>query len=572
MEQEPGRARARPVQRQGAGRGSLLRCRPLRGPLLLFLSFFPLLAAAGEASGPDEEERVFQVITGSPVRQFNPLHAYTSDEAQVFTALHEGLVTYHPFTLEPLPGVAEGWEISADRRTYLFRLRADARYWTGEPVTARDFRQSWLRLLDPEEGAEYSFFLDVIKGARAYRTGVTSDPASVAISAPDSRTLRVELREPAEHFLKLLCHHSLAPVHPRFLDQKDWRSLKRIPGNGPFFVDVIGEEGVELKKNQLYWDRNRVELDRIVIRYSQDGRTAARAYNEGEVHWLAGGADPALLKERSAMVVNPLFATTYLFFRAEGVLADPRIRRGLGLLLPWDEIRSRDYSALPAETLVPEIRGYPPAEGLTAARPEEGLALLAEAGYPGGRGLPELVLRISPSAGIRRIAGIVKKSWEALLDRPVTLDIRPFDTYFQSLKEPGYALGHMTWIGDYADPLTFLQMWTGGSNLNDAGYASKTYDGLIHAAMGEPGRVRYQTLSRAESILLKDAVVLPVEHYPAFNVIDPALVKGWYPNPLDLHPFKYIVVGKPELPPFLAAAGRAERLTGVGVADSLDHR
>ncbi|MFP4564309.1 MAG: ABC transporter substrate-binding protein, partial [Spirochaetia bacterium] len=164
---------------------------------------------------------------------FNPLHTFTSTEAQLYTALYEGLVTYHPLTMEPVPAAASRWEISADKTTYWFFLRETGRYWNGDPVTAADFKDTWLTLLDPEEKSEYSFLFDIIEGAADYRTGKNTDPLSVGIRAVDTFILEVRLEHPAGHFLKVLCHHSFAPVHPRFLDREDWSISSIIPGNGP---------------------------------------------------------------------------------------------------------------------------------------------------------------------------------------------------------------------------------------------------------------------------------------------------------------------------------------------------
>jgi peptide/nickel transport system substrate-binding protein/oligopeptide transport system substrate-binding protein len=97
-----------------------------------------------------------------------------------------------------------------------------------------------------------------------------------------------------------------------------------------------------------------------------------------------------------------------------------------------------------------------------------------------------------------------------------------------------------SWIGDFADPLTFLQMWISDSNVNDAGFSDPRYDELIDRSMVQSGTQRYETLSSAEEILLQSGTVLPISHSPSINLIDLRAVNGWYPNPLDIHPFRYL--------------------------------
>jgi peptide/nickel transport system substrate-binding protein/oligopeptide transport system substrate-binding protein len=110
-------------------------------------------------------------------------------------------------------------------------------------------------------------------------------------------------------------------------------------------------------------------------------------------------------------------------------------------------------------------------------------------------------------------------------------------------------MGTTTWIGDYADPLTFLQMWTADSNLNDSGLSDPIYDNLLSEAVKEKDtKERYILMAEAEKRLLDGALVLPIENYPAFNSVNIGVLEGWYPNVLDIHPFKYMYLLQPELP------------------------
>ncbi|MBN2049236.1 MAG: peptide ABC transporter substrate-binding protein [Spirochaetales bacterium] len=513
-------------------------------PVLAFLLLFSTVVI------PAEERTTLTTAYASTEYQWDIIHSYSSFEAQLYTAVYEGLVTYHPFSLQPISGVARFWEVMPDGKTWRFYLRENARYWNGDRVTAAHFRDAWLTLLDPEEKAEYSSLLDVVRGALDYRTGKTTDPETVGLRVLSDTLLEVELEEPADHFLKILCHHSLAPIHPKLLKQRQWNSKTAILSNGPFYVLSWSDEEIILGKNLLYWDASSVELEKIRIMLTDDYEETTARFNSGEIHWCAGGIDWGAVENPNNLLLNPMFATSYLFFSCLSPPFDRAdVRRGLALLIPWEEIRSEDYMLLPTAGLVPSIPGYPEAQGIEAQNVNEGLALLNAQGFPKGQGLGDLIIRVPEGGDMERISTLIKDAWETSLDITVAVEYHSYPSYFDVIETRPYTLATITWIGDFADPLTFLQMWTGTSNLNDSGYRNENYDTLLKESMGQTGEKRYETLGVAEALLLSEAAVLPLSHYPALNALEVSLVDGWYPNPLDIHPFKYIRFNKPEIPP-----------------------
>ncbi|MDR0315699.1 MAG: peptide ABC transporter substrate-binding protein [Treponema sp.] len=471
--------------------------------------------------------------------------SYIASEAQLFTAIYEGLFSYHPFTMEPVPALAERWELSDDKKQWTFTIRQDAKYHNGDSLVAEDFRAAWLSLLLPERAAPYSSLFDVIEGAREYRTGIERDPAKVGISAPSARTLVVKLNSPASFFPAMLCHHSFSPIHPSMLKRQDW-SASAAPGkwepplsNGPFRIIEKNEDVIVLAKSDQYWDARRVSLNKIILKYTGSGDEASGLWNSGEARWIAGDVNLDTLTDRSGIQVNAMFATHYYFIRsAEKPWNDHRIRRALCLALPWDEIREGHF--LPARTLIYPISGYPEVEGLDSTDTKAAAALLAEAGYPGGVGLPVLVIRLTPSMEAARIGGLMASVWKEQLGIPVRVEVVPYNYYFQALKNNDYNVGLSTWIGDFADPYTFLQMWRRDSNLNDAGYDDEDYEKLMEKSMLEEGETRWATLAEAEKLLLDRGSVLPISYSPALNIVDVNELDGWFPNALDIHPFKYL--------------------------------
>jgi peptide/nickel transport system substrate-binding protein/oligopeptide transport system substrate-binding protein len=464
--------------------------------------------------------------------------SFLASEAQLFTAIYEGLFSYHPLTMEPIPAAAEDWDLSEDKKQWTFTLREDAKFHNGDPVRAQDFRAAWLSVLSPQRDAPYSSLFDVIEGAKEYRTGAAPNADKVGIFVLSDRTLIVKLNSPAFFFPSMLCHHSFSPIHPSMLNKEDWSAAPPV-SNGPFRIAEMDENKIVFAKANTYWDAESVSLNKITIKYTETGDEASNLWNSGEARWISGDVNFDTLTDRSGIQVNAMFATHYYFIRSrEKPWNDYRIRRALALALPWDEIRTGHL--LPAKTLIYPLPGYPEVEGLADPELEEAAELLADAGFPLGAGLPELVIRITPSPEAARIGGLMATTWKEKLGVPVRVEVIPYNRYFQMLKTDGYTVGSSTWIGDFADPYTFLQMWRKDSNLNDAHYNDDDYEALLEKSMLEEGDRRWAILADAEKLLLERGSVLPISYSPAINIVDTGELGGWFPNALDIHPFKYL--------------------------------
>jgi peptide/nickel transport system substrate-binding protein/oligopeptide transport system substrate-binding protein len=464
--------------------------------------------------------------------------SYLASEAQFYTGLYEGLFSYHPLTMEPVPAAAASWKLSENKKVWTFKLRDQARYWNGDTLRSSDFQAAWLSLLEPGRDSPYSSLFDIIEGARDYRLGRITDKTKVGIKSPDDKTLIVRLVSPASFFPSMLCHHSFSPIHPSMLAVEDWSKTAPI-SNGPYYMLKNNGKTKVLARNELYWDAAEAAFKTINVKLTDDGGEAAAMWNSGEAQWILGEVDLDSLTDLSGIVVNPMFATHYYFIRSiHKPWDDWRIRRAMVLALPWDKIRAD--STIPAETLIYPITGYPKVEGITQPDVEEARKLLAEAGYADGKGLPELVVRLTPAMEAARVGGLMSAAWMDELGIQVRVEVFPFDKYFDGLKDEDYDVGSSTWIGDFADPYTFLQMWRRDSNLNDARYNDPDYEKLMDRSMEEEGETRWKTLSEAEALLLDRGTVLPISYSFALNIVDKTELGGWYSNVLDIHPFKYL--------------------------------
>jgi len=501
---------------------------------ILAVLLFPAAVFAGDTGD------ILTVALSAGEITVDPLHAYRTDELQIATGIYEGLVAYDPNTLRPVPGVAYKWDVSEDGTRYTFYLRERAKFSNGDPVTAADFRDSWLRIIDPREEGEYSFLFDVIKGVSDYRNGENGDPGSVGIDVSSRFVLEVELEKPAGHFLSMLPHMSFAPIYQSYRESAGWENSAPLISNGPFVLTGWSGEGLVLERNPAYWDRWNVTLDEIKILTNTTAAENADLLNDGRVQW-ADYADTGIVEDRGLFQISALFATSYIYFRADAEpWSDPRVRKGIALLIPWNEVRS-EVTPYTATTLVPEVGFYEKPAGLEEVNVSEGLKLLADAGYPDGRGLPDITAVVTPGSVAEAVIESAARLWEERLGVKTEITRVSFGDYQEITQRGGYVFGSSTWIGDFADPLSFLQMWTTGSKLNDARYASEEYDLLIEEALAESGDERYEIYAKAEELLLSgDTVVIPLSNPPSLNFVDLDRISGWYANALDIHPFKNI--------------------------------
>ncbi len=495
-----------------------------------------------------EDNNTFTIAFSGYIPSLDPLHVYTTTGLEISTGIYEGLVTYHPLTMEPLPGVAKRWEISQDGLKYRFFLRENALYNNGTPVKAKDFVNSWIRMLKPSNRAEYSFLFDIIKGAKDFRTGRITDPEKVGIKAVSDKELDVELEKPASYFLKLLCHTAFSPVYPGYLKEDSWNGKGIIIGNGPYLMYKRDSKEIVLKKNNLYWDAKNVKIGTIVIKFMNDATKISKEFQKGEIQW-SDDWDSKIIKNTNDIVAHPSFGTGYFFFITDKKpWNDYRVRKGISLLIPWKQLRKKLF-LLPTSTLVPSIPGYPKLHGLEEKDEKAAFTLLKEAGYENGKGLPDIRIKVIKDTGAQDMAKEIKKIWEKTLPLKVKIESYDFNTYVKKIKKGDCTMGASTWIGDFADPLTFLNLWTSSSNLNDAKYSNKEYDKLIEESDSISGEKRYKLLSEAEKILLDQVVVIPLYNAPSFNLIDLDSIGGWFPNPLNIHPLKYLYYKKATLPP-----------------------
>jgi oligopeptide transport system substrate-binding protein len=493
---------------------------------------------------------------GQEIQDLDPQIVNGVGEYNVISALLEGLVSEDPHDLHPVPGVAERWDISLDGKTYTFHLRHDAKWSNGDPVTASDFVESYHRILAPDLGADGAYMLYVVRNADAFNKGTLKDFSQVGFRALDDWTLEVSLTNPTPYFLSLLNYDAWFPIHiptvkkygPLYERGSYWTKPGRFVGNGPFTLeDWRLNQDVRVKKSATYWDAAHVRLNGIVFHTIDSNNVEERAFRSGQLHITdtmpVNRIDRYRREQPNLLRIDPYLGT--YFFRVNvtrPILNSRLVRRALGMAIDRRSIVDHvtHGGQLPAFAFTPpDVAGYT-CESTLPYDPATARRSLAEAGYPDGRGIPPIELLFNSSENHKIIAEAVQQMWRNELHIDARLVNQELKVYYDTRRQMNYQIIRSTWIGDYVDPSSFLNLWiTNGPN-NETGWSNPTYDRFIaEAAQTNDRGARYRAFQQAEAVLLDDAPVLPVYFYTHAFLIDPG-VKGWWPTILDHHPYKYV--------------------------------
>jgi oligopeptide transport system substrate-binding protein len=498
---------------------------------------------------------------GPEVADLDPHLATTANDYTVLSALFEGLVAEDPQTLAPVPGVAERWELSADALTYTFHLRANAKWSNGEPVTSRDFLASWKRVLTPSLAADNAYLLYIVQNAEAFHKGRLADFAQVGFSAPDDRTVRITLEHPAAYFLSMLQHWVWWPVHLPTLEKSGspytrgnrWALPATFVGNGPFNLkEWRTGQHIDVVKSSVYWDAATVRLNGIRFLPIEDLNAEERAFRSGQLHLteaLPVAKVDAYRKDNPAVLrIDPYLGTYYYTLNtSRPFLNDVKVRRALALAVDRAGISEKILRAgqQPAHAFTPPgTAGYTPDARLATDFPEA-RRLLAEAGYPEGKGAPILEILLNTSDNHRIIAEAMQATWRAELGLEIRLLNMEGKSVLAARRAGDFHILRSSWIGDYNDPATFLSVWTADSGNNHSRWSNPAYDQLLFQAARTSDAARRNALfQQAEALLLADAPFVPLYHYTHVFLLNPS-VQGWHPTILDHHPYKHVWLKSP---------------------------
>ena len=512
-------------------------------PLLLLM----LLLPAGCFLGPSVEE--FVVLGTRGIESIDPHHVRSPEEKRIVHALFEGLVNADPRTGAAVPGLAENWTVSDDGITYSFTLRKTV--WSdGIRINAQTVADSWLRGMDPKTASPFSWYPGMfIRGAREYLSGA-SGPELVGIRAIDDYLLQVELIRPMPHFIQALVHPAflLVPMHRVDKFGSSWTEPGNFAGNGAFLPLEKGENGgITLVRNKQYREAGKTVLKRLVYRVVPEADIAVSIYKEGKADWVWDLPEefPPDLHENTAFHMAPALENYYLLVNNERKpFDDPRVRRALSLGFNRRELidslgGGRHIAAF--SIVPPNLPGYP-GDPFFEDDAAKARALLAEAGFPEGKGFPSFSILYNRSDFNRKVIRFISASWRENLNLRCEPVNEEWGSYLITRRLHDFSLARAGWKGDFPDPLAFLSPFISIHENNDGLYRNLAFDeAVLNAENLSYGKERFEQLYRAESILVgEDMGAIPVLFRTSANLIDTEKWDGWYPNSMDLHPFSAI--------------------------------
>ncbi|MGE5224682.1 MAG: ABC transporter substrate-binding protein [Omnitrophica WOR_2 bacterium] len=484
-------------------------------------------------------ERSFDLI------KLDPGYCTSSQENDIICSLFAGLTEYDP-EINTVPHAAHSWEVLDGGRRYIFHLRDNIRWTDGTPTTAVDFEWAWKRNLAPGRPEYPAKLLDIVTGARAYRLGENPDPECVGVHALDPLTLDVHLETPASYFVYLTTFPVAFPLPAHIVERygQDWWKPPHGVYNGAFKLTEYSANSLRLVRNPGYFGDIPGSLDGIEKIFFEAGDKEMLQqvldqkldlFTRVSPEELTVPVPAELLRyslglETLAVVLNPVTPP----------LNDIRVRKAIACGLDFKRILNSFEiigGARRSGGLVPP--------GMIGHSPELGLPfnlslaqhLLAEAGFPGGRGFPALKFLIP-----LKYAGIDEMVHQLEQNLGIRCDVQvvPYTTIIQS--GSGVNMGAISWIADYPDPDNYLRASYFIDFLKNKGWQHPHYDMLVAEATQSTDQAQRLKLYReADRILVNDeAIIIPFMHAIfGLDIVHP-WVTGFESKAINFVSYKYI--------------------------------
>ena len=487
--------------------------------LLLILTY--LFVSCGGKNTSNGEKKI-TVNESSEPKSIDPGLVNDQTGIAINALVSEGL-TRQDKDGNPAAGLAEKWDISEDGLTWTFHLREGIKWSGGEPITANDFKFAWLRVLDKNTVSEYAYMLYPIKGAKAFNEG-SGKKEDVAIKVIDDKTLEVKLESPTAYFASLIAYTTYSPINEKYFTEKGKQfalEANDMEYSGPYKIEKwTHDSNFILVKNENYWNKDHIKLDTIEIKLIADSASELNAFMNGEVDLIRLTAEQYSKYEKDERVhVFNNNSVWYLEYNVQNkFLSNKKIRQALTLAIDRDEITNTILKGVshPAYGLVPT--GFKGKEKTFREEngdvyphynPEEAKKLFEEGLKELGMDkAPEISIMINEQGNNKRIAEYVQEKLRIVLNFELKITPMPFKERMAKLEQKNYDIAWAGWGADYADPMTYMNLWVTNGGNNHTGYSNPKYDELIKTAnISNDSTVRMNTMMEAEKILAEDMPV-----------------------------------------------------------------
>ena len=494
--------------------------------LVVLLVMGVFFSACGDKKTADKEEvkKVLRVGIPDEPGSLDPQLTTDAVAIQVDGNVFEGL-TRQDKEGNVIPGVAESWEVEG--KVWTFKLRKDAKWSNGEPVTANDFAFAWKRALDPETAAEYSYILYYIKNAAAYNMGEMSDFSKVGIKAIDDYTLQVELERPAAYFASLLSFPTYYPLNEKYYNEVgDEYALEKenMIYNGPYTIDTW-EHGskIIIKKNPNYWNKDAFKIEEIEMIMINDSNTALNMYlnNELDITRISGDNLPDYIGSPELNTYSDGSVFYFEFNTKDKLFSNRKIREAFALAIDREMLvgKIRKDGSQAATSFVPI--GFPGknktfredygVEVFEDGNTEKAKKLLLEGlSEIGHKGAVEVTILIDNTDAGQKEGQYYQEQLSKKLGINVKLEPVTFQIRLQKMTSKDFQIGMAGWGPDYNDPMTYLDLWVTDGGHNHSSWSNAEYDRLIELAYNSFDQdERMDAMAKAEEILLTEFPIVP---------------------------------------------------------------
>jgi oligopeptide transport system substrate-binding protein len=505
----------------------------------------------GPANSANEAPRAEATLLrggGPDPDSLDPQKARSDESQTILRDLCEGLTSLDK-TGGVAPGVAQEWTVSADGKTYTFKLRPGARWSNGDRVVAPDFVAALRRLVDPATASGYAQVIDVVVNASDIVAGKKA-PEALGVTAPDDSTVVLQLATPAAYLPALLSHSSTCPVHRPTLAAQGGSFAR--PGvmvsNGAFVLkEWVQNSHILVTRNRHYWNDSATRLGAVKYLLIADENAELIRYRAGELHVTRvvprGQFDWIKANLADQLHVSPQLSTYFYGFNLNRppFKDNPGLRRALSLVVDREKLAQfvLRVGELPAYGWVPpgvndytsqsfDYRDKPLADRVVEAR-----RLYAQAGYSSAKPL-RFELRYNAGEVHNKLAVAIASAWKQALGVEVRLTSVEFKSLLQDIDRGDVEVFRSSWVGDYNDAYTYAQYLKSDFGINLPRYKNPAYDLLLTRAAGEVNAAeRRDLLQEAERLMLHDHPLIPIYFYVNKHLVKPE-VDGWYDNVMNV--------------------------------------
>lgn len=495
----------------------------------------------------------------SEPKTIDPALNNATDGSTVIYNIFEGLVRIGNDN-KAEPGLAEKWDIQDNGKKYIFHLRDGLKWTDNTPITAKDFKYGILRVLDPTVGSSYSYHAYCIKNGKAYNTK-KAKAEDVGVKVIDDKTLEIDLEYPVPYFLDILSWHLLLPLKEDMVTKNanGWANdPSTIISNGPFKItEWKHNDYMLLEKNPNYWDAQNVKLEKLKLVMITNNNTALTAYKTGDID-LITDIPPVQLQSLIASgeaKSNPQLGPYFFCINVtKKPLDDARVRKALALAIDREALVKTVTRGgqKPAVGFIPsgipdggsekDFRSNGKSYIETTANVVEAKKLLAEAGFPDGKGFPEISFLYNTSDVHKSVAEAIQAMWKKNLGINIKLTNQEWKVFITTRTQGDYEIARHGYFADFFDPGSLFDLWTTGSPNNDAKYSNPKYDELVtQAAKEQDPAKRSQLYHDAEDILMDDMPVIPLYYYTQ-NYMLKSNIKGLHLSPLGWSFFRSVTI------------------------------